>query len=178
MNDNVTFYSFRYPSEDSAIHVDVWYEEDGQVTISALHVDKHSAVSQLFRDRISHRFIANNRDYLERMASQYVESAMYELIDALPIYNTGTCVLSEEIVFGISGFVFEINDDGDVWQMQCIGGTTTPQLKFLKQSPVIMDNVSKEKCPTAQDAMKELRIRFTIECLGMVNDVVSKQMIG
>jgi hypothetical protein len=174
-----TYYSFPYYAGDAHIRIDVWYYENSKMTVNILHVDKNSGVAQLFREEISMWHPANNREDIERIVVEYAHEALNELKFALPINpELKKSVLTTQVWFGNGVFSLDICDAEDKWKMVCSMGQIHWEFGYRPELILIDEFITKIKCPTKEDAMKELNTRFKIECLHLVVELENRAMIG
>jgi len=181
METHHTYYTFPYFAGDAQVRIDVWYYPEKRMTVNILHVDKNSAVSQLYREDISNIYFSDNREKIEEYVVHLAEQSLRDLLKTLPINRRNLNdkkVLSKEIWFGSMGFNFSIFDCADVWQMACFAGNTDDTLELNADVMVINEVISKHKCSTKELAMNELLTRFKIEALGMLSDFEIANMIG
>ena len=181
MEKHHSYYTFPYYAGDAQIRIDVWYYPEKRITVNILHVDKNSAVSQLYREDISNVYFSDNREKIEEYVIHLAEKSLRDLLKALPINGRNLNdkkVMSKEIWLGSMGFELAIFDCADVWQMSCIAGNTDDALELNTDVMVIYEVISKNKCATKELAMNELLTRFKIECLGMLSDFEIANMIG
>ena len=85
-----TLYQFNYPHQDgSCIKIDVWYYDQSEypnqkITVNILHVDKNSAVSQIFREDLSSFDIPNTRLDVERRVCSLAREALSAMLSNIP----------------------------------------------------------------------------------------------
>jgi hypothetical protein len=174
-----TYHTFSYFAGDAHIRIDVWYYVDTSMTVNILHVDKNSAVAQLFREEIKKSHVGNNREDIERVVLEYAHEALNELRFALPM-NTELKekAFTNQVWFANGVFSLDIYEVDDKWKMVCSMGQIHWEFGYRPELILIDEFITKIKCPTKEDAMNELKTRFKIECLHLVVELENRAMIG
>ena len=173
-----TYYSYQYFAGSPNVRIDVWYYENSHMTVNILHIDKNSAVAQLFRDDLDNRHIKNTREDVETHVIAYARDALRELHDAIPEDpELGTMVAEKKFWMGYIITRLSVHDKNEKWQLVCTVGNIANFDNYKPSLFMINEFVLKDKY-TLDAAMKELVSRFKIECLGMLADFEIGEMTG
>lgn len=172
-----TLHQFSYPYQDGGeIKIDAWYytpteDSKGKITVNILHVDKNSAVSQIFREDIPSFGISNTRLDVEKHVTYLARETLSVMLSNIPTQETliigkGEEVLVDSFGTGSMTFFLIVSDiDENLWKIEATAGIYTEAYNWIPQMTLFSHPLSKIKFPKMEDAQRVLHARFKVEAL-------------
>ena len=172
-----TLHQFSYSYQDGgSINIDAWYytpteDSKGKITVNILHVDKNSAVSQLFREDIPSFGISNTRLDVEKHVTYLARETLSVMLSNIPTQETliigkGEEVLVDSFGTGSMTFFLIVSDiDENLWKIEATAGIYTEAYNWIPQMTLFSHPLSKIKFPKMEDAQRVLHARFKVEAL-------------
>ena len=188
-----TLHQFSYHCPDgSCIKIDAWYHtwqgnSDGKITVNILHVDKNSAVSQIFREDIPSFGIANTRSDVEKRVTYIARESIAATLSVIPNGEELEVGKGKEISVNSFGrgsmtFYLIVSDiDDNNWKIEATAGVYTEFLNWIPLMTLFAYALSKKEFPTKESAQLELNTRFRIDALAALlelehNDILSRSI--